>query len=214
MKTTLKAAATALAVLAVAGCAQQREPGYYETGRESTTGDATYRAQGNNERAPSQIQLGFGRDAKAPPAAPPTEGELAAEAARAATARPLIEPKTFLGTVPCLRTDAQCVASRYTVTLAPGGEWRARAVAMDANQKVIRTLTQQGCWQVTGTQPWRIALRSGDNAVASLTFINDNVLRVNSIQDTQPKLEYRLTRQADIDGINELKNPAALQCGS
>jgi hypothetical protein len=202
----------ALATLLLAGCAQQREPGYYATNTESTLSDAQYQAQGHSrERAPSQIQLGFGKEAK--PAAPASPSE-SKQAANAATVRPLTEAKTFLGTIPCLTSAYACSAARVTITLAPNGEWRSRTVVLDA-ANANATTTEQGCWEVVGSSPWRIILQTPNKTNrANLTFINDNVLRVNSINEVKPTLDHHLTRQPDVDAINELTNAAALQCAS
>jgi len=198
----------ALAVL-LAGCAQQRAPNYYDTPRESTETDAISQAQGRSgARAPAQIQLGFGatQPAKDKAGGTPPAG------AAAAVARPLSEPKTFLGTLPCLTGVAGCSATRVTLTLAPSGEWRARTVYLDRPDAKNNRL-EQGCWNVIGTQPLRIVLQTqGGVSKANLTFVTDNVLRVNAIDGIEPTLEYRLTRQADIDGITELANPATLHC--
>src|SRR5690606_32925475 len=125
----------------------------------------------------SQIQLGFGSDAAAKAKA---AQEAAAEKAPVA-ARPLAEPKTFLGTVPCLLNTAGCSATRVTLTLAPDGQWRSRTVVLD-EPDAKNTITQQGCWNVIGTQPLRILLQLPNEATkANLTFVNDNVLRINTI---------------------------------
>jgi hypothetical protein len=66
---------------------------------------------------------------------------------------------------------------------------------------------------VIGTQPLRIVLKLNEQAsMASMTFVNDNVLRINMINDVTPTLEYRLTRQADIDAIDEITSKTPLQC--
>src|SRR5690554_252213 len=45
----------------LAGCAQQKTAGYYDTPHESTLADAQKQAQGQRgSRAPSQLQFGFG----------------------------------------------------------------------------------------------------------------------------------------------------------
>ncbi|HEY9279103.1 MAG TPA: hypothetical protein VIP51_03430, partial [Eoetvoesiella sp.] len=143
----------------------------------------------------------------------PSQPELAAKAAIAASVRPLTEAKTFLGTIPCLTGEYACSATRVTMTLAPTGEWRARTVALDTTASGARpALTEQGCWEVVGTAPWRILLQTKAKVnKASLTFVNDNVLRINTINDVKPTLDYRLTRQPDVDAINELTGPP-LQC--
>lgn len=208
-------AGIALLTLLLAGCAQQRAPGYYDVAHDSTLSDAQAQAQGQTgKRAASQIQLGFGDTQKPKEGAQTTSPEQSADkAAIAATVRPLAEAKTFLGTLPCLSTQAGCSATRVTLTLAPAGQWRARTVTLGMPANEQSTITEQGCWDVIGNQPWRIVLRNANQGTkASLTFTNDNVLMVNSINDTKPALDYRLTRQPDIDGIDELNGKPALQC--
>jgi len=207
------AAGLALIVLALAGCAQQRTPGYYSAERDSTLGDARAQAQGRGTgHAPSQIQLGFGENAPKRQAGAPTAAEQADKAAIAATVRPLREAKTFLGTLPCLGGAPACPASRVTLTLAPNGQWRARSQPLEGG----KASTDQGCWDVIGTEPWRIVLRAAksETSRASLTFVNDNMLRVNTVNDLQPTLHYHLTRQPDVDGIDELNGAPAPECGA
>src|SRR5690606_10416731 len=100
-----------------------------------------------------------------------------------AQARPLREAKTFLGTLPCL-LGGSCEATRVTMTLAPNGQWRARSQPLTASG-ASSTTAQQGCWQVIGTEPWRIRLTAAgsESSTASFTFVNDNLLRVNSVND-------------------------------
>lgn len=201
----------AVFALTLAGCAQQKTAGYYNTPHDNTESDAQSQAQGRyTARAPSQIQLGFGanQENKQPPTAQAQAAEDLAVKARA-----LSEPKTFLGTVPCLVSNNACSATRVTLTMAPGGQWRSRTVALDGPD-AKNTVVQQGCWDVIGTQPLRILLQMKNDVVkANLTFVNDNVLRINAINEIQPTLEYRLTRQQDIDPIDELASQPALQCG-
>lgn len=200
----------------MAGCAQQRPEGYYDTPHDSTQADAQKQAQGpRGARAPSQLQFGFGetdaaqarKQAQTVSAAETPDGTTAP-----AKARPLLEAKTFLGTVPCIGGEANCPASRITLTLAPSGEWRSRTVLLDTpgtDQPII----QQGCWDVSNTEPLRIVIQSQDQASnAGFTFINDNVLRVNMYNNVKPILDYHLTRQADIDPIDELAGQPALVC--
>lgn len=205
----------ALLALALAGCAQQRSPGYYNTGHDNTLSDAQQQAQGRNTaRAPSQIQLGFGDTEKKPrpgDAAP----EAAEQSAAAATpvVRPLMEAKTFLGTVPCLTGESACTAARVTLTLAPNGEWRSRTQILQPATGKKAPVAELGCWSPIGMDPWRILLKSQDGRRnASLTFVNDNVLRINAVNDIQPTLNYHLTRQANVDGIDELANHPSLKC--
>ena len=204
----------------VAGCAKQQTPGYYETGPESTLSDAQHQAQGRTiQRAPSQLQLGFGNTQEKPaPEATAASSAAAADTAEppvastAATIRPLREAKTFLGTTPCLLDGRQsCPATRITLTMAPNGQWRARTVQLDATNPT--TTLEQGCWSVVDTNPWRVILETDGKATkARLTFMTDNVLRIDTINDIRPTLDYRLTRQAEVDGINELGNRPAPNC--
>lgn len=200
----------ALLTLAMAGCAQQQPAGYYSVQHDTTAADAQQNAQGRGGmQAPSQIQLGFGENQ---PAKPLAAEEAAAQNEPVIKARPLAEARTFLGTVPCLSVDTGCSATRITLTLAPSGEWRSRTVFLD-NPDAKNNIAQQGCWDVIGVQPLRIILQQKNKAsMANLTFINDNVLRINMINDMQPRLEHRLTRQADVDGIDEITNKTPLQC--
>lgn len=204
-------AALATAIL-MAGCAQQRPDSYYDAPLESTLTDARKQAQGRRgARAPSQLQIGFGEnERKSHPDATPDAGETATAAGP--RARPLAQPRTFLGTMPCLTDDADCPASRVTLTFAPGGEWRARTVLLDA-PGADRPIVQQGCWNVTGSDPLRIVLETRDGASkAAFVFVNDNVLRVTRFNDRQPTLDYHLTRQADIDPIAELDAEPLTSC--
>jgi hypothetical protein len=208
-------ASTLLAGVTLAGCAQQRQPGYYEPAHESTQTDARGQAQGRDSRqAPAQLQLGFGDNQKAEPAKTDDTTKAAAPAPTPGptTIRPLAEAKTFLGTVPCLLNPQSCTAARLTLTLAPSGEWRARTEALDGADKGKATF-DQGCWQLVGIEPWRIVLQTPSSATsARLTFINDNLLQVNTLNDIRPSLDYRLTRQAEVDGISDLKNAQPLNC--
>ena len=200
--------ALALAALA-AGCAQpQQSAALYDSSRENTRLDAESQAMGRSPKASPQIQLGFGGTGEAPPA----DASQQAEAATSAIPRPLAEARSFLGTVPC-PSGMACEASRFMVTLAPSGEWRARTTLLVGNLP-SQALTEQGCWNIIGNDPLRIALvhANQDTAKADLVFVNSNLLRVQAINGVQPVLEHRLTRQADLDPIDELKNRPALNC--
>jgi len=206
----------ALIALALAGCAQQRAPGYYNPEHDSTLSDAQQQAQGVGiSRAPSQVQLGFGdttqKPAKPAPAKAGEKAEAPAAAAPAATAiRPLMEARTFLGTVPCLG-DTACSAARVTLTLAPSGEWRSRTQVLGQGDKA--PILEQGCWVPVGSDPWRILLTTpGKQTTSNLTFITDNTLRITSVNGVPPTLNYHLTRQADVDGIDEMSKRPALKC--
>jgi hypothetical protein len=207
----IKPVGAALLALVMAGCAQQKPAGYYDTPHDSTESDALNQAQGRTSaRAPSQIQLDFGntQETRKPQATQDQATETATIKARALT-----EAKTFLGTVPCLVPNSSCSATRVTLTLAPGGEWRSRTVMLD-NTDAKNNTAEQGCWSVIGTKPLRILLQLKNETVkANLTFVNDNVLRVNTFNEIQPALDYHLTRQQDLDPIDELASQPALQCG-
>lgn len=202
------------------GCAQQQRPaGYYDTPHDTTLSDAQQQAQGRRgSRAPSQLQFGFGEtDTHEADQRTPTAPAVEADSAESPTStsmdvRPLLEAKTFLGTLPCVNSDVNCAAMRMTLTLAPSGEWRARTVPVNAATD-SSTIVQQGCWDVMGTSPLRIILQAqGQEGSTGLTFVNDNVLRINMYNDIRPILDYHLTRQADIDPIDELGNQPVLNC--
>lgn len=201
-------------LLGLAACAQpQQSAERYDTSRENTQRDAESHAMGAAPRASSQIQLGFGDTGPVEsPAQPGSEADTPSPAA-AATPRPLAEARSFLGTVPC-PSGMVCEAARFTVTLAPSGEWRSRTTLLSGNQ-ARQTLVDQGCWNVIGNDPLRIALvvrGQQDITLADLSFVNNNTLRVHALNGVQPVLAHRLTRQADLDPINELKDRSALSC--
>lgn len=210
----------------LAGCAQQTPAGYYDRPHESTLTDAHQHAQGGRgSRAPSQLQFGFGETeaerAAAARAAQQAQQAQAADTDTSAadvatsaegTVRPLLEAKTFLGTVPCVSGDANCPPMRITLTLAPSGEWRSRTVPVNASGTGT-PLFQQGCWDVMGTHPLRIVMQAqNEESKTSLSFVNDNVLRIMMFNDIRPILDFHLTRQADIDPIDELADQPALSC--
>ncbi|MFT0851728.1 hypothetical protein VRY85_13220 [Achromobacter sp. F4_2707] len=200
-------------LLTLAACATPDESAArYDTTRENTQLDAQNQGMGPGPRAASQIQLGFGGTgpvSAAPQAAVVTEGE---QPLAAAQPRPLAEARSFLGTVPC-PAGLSCEAARFAVTLAPSGEWRSRTVLLTNNQPG-QTLVDQGCWNVIGSEPLRIVLAQPDQGgtMADLTFLNGNTLRVNMLHGSQPVLEHRLSRQADIDPIDELQGKPAISC--
>lgn len=203
----------------LAGCAQHKTDGYYDTPHDSTLSDAEQHAQGGRgARAPSQVQLGFGdpesarNTQQAQAQAATGAGVSGQDAATATPPRALLEAKTFLGTVPCVTNQAGCPASRITLTLAPSGEWRARTQRVDA-PSTEQPIIQQGCWDVIGTNPLRIVMQTSDQeSKTSMSFVNDNVLRVMMFNDIRPILDYHLTRQADVDPIDELADRPALSC--
>ncbi|MGB3276260.1 MAG: hypothetical protein WBA82_08730, partial [Castellaniella sp.] len=72
--------------------------------------------------------------------------------------------------------------------------------------------TSMGCWNLISTAPTGIVLQTGDQARATLEFIQSNVLRLTRLDGRAPLLESRLTRQADIDPIQELAGKPAQAC--
>ncbi len=211
IRLSCKSLGIALLALALTACAQTREPDYYASSRDNTQSDARMQAEGRDaSHAPSQIQLGFGKNEGPRPVVSQAP---AADTQVGGNVRALTEAKTFLGTVPCLTNEGgACPATRITLTLAPTGEWRARSHYLNAGSRPDST--QQGCWTVIGSQPTRILLQIGkDGSMADLSFVNNNVLRINTFNNIQPSLEYRLTRQANIDPIDELADKKPLACG-
>jgi len=215
-----KPLASVAVLLLMAACAQPQESAMrYDTARENTRLDAENQALGRSPRVESQLQFGFGDTGE--PERQPTAETPAGTAGPVAGAdqvptrdvpRPLVQARSFLGTVPC-PSGMTCEVSRFMITLAPSGEWRARTTMLVNNQPA-HTTVEQGCWDVIGDTPLRIALVHADRntAKADMSFQNDNTLKVNSLNGVQPMLEHRLTRQADLDPIDELRDRPALAC--
>lgn len=216
------------------GCAQQREQGYYNPPRESTVTDARNQGQGSDYlplvQAPSQIQLGL--EAPRPGQAgqtPPTQEEINHKAAQAqasaeataiaagstsAAAHALVpQAQTYLGTLPCMTPSAQCAAQRITLTLAPNGRWRSRSTYLTNTGSESAPVAEQGCWDATAEHPPRVLLAdaSGNQRVEMVVSAN-NVLRVRSVLGVTPNLAYNLTRQPDLDPIDELSQQAIPNC--
>lgn len=206
----LAAAALMVALAALAGCAGSSAPAAGpEAGRDSTLTDALNQAQGRGSaRANPQLQLGLGGgEAPRRDAGATAPAEQAPAAGSGTLPAALAEAKTFLGTLPCL-SGGNCPATRFTLTLSPSGEWRARSTFLGADK---RELVEQGCWEITGRDPLRVVLLTQERASkASLLFLNDNLLRVQSVNDAKPPLETRLTRQMELDPISTQR--PALRC--
>ena len=131
-----KPLASVAVLILLAACAQPQESALrYDTARENTRLEAESHALGRSPRIEPQLQLGFGDTGEAEQQA--AAAESAAAAAEADTAangspttptpavpRPLVQARSFLGTVPC-PSGMACEVSRFMVTLAPSGEWRA-----------------------------------------------------------------------------------------
>lgn len=226
----------AVAVLATA-CAQNG-PGYYNPPPESTVTDAQSQYQDSRGRslvrAPSQLQWQIDRQqavtstvavANQPePSGPPSKAGQASgtaepaqtAASEAAPINPLAaqvipEPRTFMGTVPCFTPRMECTAQRVTLTLSPNGRWRARATALGGASNA--PVAEQGCWRGIPERPARVIVQDAGGAVrVELIQTAGNVLRVRSVGGQSPNLEYNLTRQPDLDGIDELSGQAPPAC--
>ncbi|MFY9136644.1 hypothetical protein [Zwartia sp.] len=232
--TICRALAIGLPVLLV-GCAQMQQqmqqPGYYNPAPASSTTDAIENAEGpygtQTMRAPSQIQIGLnnrGADAAptpgtAKPATQTAAGSAQNTAAAAAAAADSLqaslfpEPLTFAGTLPCFHPEMKCSAQRITITLAPNGRWRARASYLEQAATSGKPLADQGCWRVIPQAvPRIILLNPSGNVRAELALSSTNVLRLVSINGDSVNLTYTLTRQPDLDPINELDKTTAPTC--
>lgn len=190
-------------------------------------------------RAPSQIQIGLkGRGSDAAPVQgtsasanqmsqpgqvaqsgqgqqPVTTGATAAPAAAADTLQATLfpEPLTFAGTLPCFHPEMKCSAQRITITLAPNGRWRARATYLEQAAQSGAALTDQGCWRaIPQAVPRIVLLNPSGNVRAELAQTSSNVLRLISINGDSPNLTYTLTRQPDLDPIDELNKTKAPTC--
>ena len=230
---TLIAAVLAGAAL-MAGCAQQRTAGYYNPPAASTTTDAQYQGDGaayrQVVRAPSQLQIALKAPQPGqPPKSNPTPEEAADEAAKAQAsaeaaaaaagsaspeAHALVpQAQTYMGTLPCLTPSAQCAAQRVTLTLAPNGRWRSRTAFLDNAGNLGKPTAEQGCWDATAEQPPRVLLTdAAGNLRVEFVVAANNVLRVKSVLGKSPNLNYSMTRQPDLDAIDELSKQPAPQC--
>ncbi|MGY6268401.1 copper resistance protein NlpE N-terminal domain-containing protein [Achromobacter denitrificans] len=228
--------------LGAAGCAQQKTEGYYDPPVESTVTDAQYQGSGAGYRsvirAPSQVQIALKPDARKPQnqaqqaaagaqttedgQAVPENSEAGGGAEAAATPAPapnaaahslVPQPQTYMGTVPCFSPAMQCTAQRVTLTLAPNGRWRGRTAYLDDDPKKGPPVAEQGCWDATDERPPRVILMDGQgNARVEFVVAANNVLRLRSIGGKTPNLNYNLTRQPDLDPIDELAKANAPKC--
>jgi hypothetical protein len=216
----------------VAGCAQMQQqmqqPGYYNPPAASSTTDAIEHAEApygsQTMRAPSQFQIGLkGRASDAAPVQGQPSGatQATANATQGATvaandslqASLFPEPLTFAGTLPCFHPEMKCSAQRITMTLAPNGRWRARAAYLEKASQSGSPLADQGCWRVIPQAvPRIILLNPSGNVRAELALTSTNVLRLVSINGDSVNLTYTLTRQPDLDPIDELNKVTAPNC--
>jgi hypothetical protein len=118
-----------------------------------------------------------------------------------------------MGTLPCFASGMQCDAQRITLTLAPNGRWRGRSAYLDNAPGHEKPIAEQGCWQVTDEKPPRVFLVGRDNNVrAEFIVAANNVLRLRAVAGVTPNLNYTLTRQPDMDPINELAKQTPPMC--
>jgi hypothetical protein len=123
------------------------------------------------------------------------------------------EPQSFAGTLPCFHPEMKCSAQRVTITLAPNGRWRARAAYLEQSSKNSTVQTDQGCWRASAQAvPRVVLLNSQGNVRAELAMTSGDVLRLISMNGGTANLTYNLTRQPDLDSIDELKGKSAPNC--
>lgn len=225
--TYLYRGAILVSALLLTACAQMQQSGYYNLPAASSATDAQAQAEGayatQAVRPPNQIQIGLKSSAPAqqqsaanvtanPAAGAPVATSAAAGPLDTVRSELIPEPQTFAGTLPCFHPEMKCVAQRVTVTMSPNGRWRARAAYLGQNNKTSQ-LADQGCWRATAQAVPRIVLLNNQNNVrAELGMTSTNVLRLISINGDVPNLTYTLTRQPDLDPINELNNQTSPNC--
>jgi|GEM_PF-198003 len=152
--------------------------------------------------APPQIASGNTADSVQSASPPPS-----------AQAQLMPEPQTFAGTLPCFHREMQCTAQRVTLTLAPNGRWRARSTYLEQNSQSGKPLTSQGCWKTVATrQPVIILLDMKGNVQAEMVMASNNVLRLRTLDGQAPNLTYNITRQPDLDPIDELNKAPVPAC--
>lgn len=211
--TPLKFVLFALGTALLTGCAQSPNSLDRERGRASSYSDTLDHVRGRGSiHAPAQIQVGLGEQQTRAQNAPSQDRELI----ESRQVRELLEPRTFLGTIPCPNTDSLCQPVRVSITLAPAGLWRLRAANARGPANAPGSANEhlaQGCWYRIGSEPTRIVLTSPqDTIVGNFSFLHDWQLLVNSFNQYRPLLETHLTRQRDIDPVSELDNQPAPHC--
>ncbi|MEC6408174.1 copper resistance protein NlpE N-terminal domain-containing protein [Achromobacter xylosoxidans] len=180
--------------------------------QKKTPSQAAAAAQGaatteDGQAVPEGADSGSGSSGAAPaPVAPAS--------AQSAAANSLVpQPQTYMGTLPCFSPAMQCTAQRVTLTLAPNGRWRGRTAYLENDPKKAAPVVEQGCWDTTDERPPRVILLDGQgNVRVEFVVAANNVLRVRSVAGQTPNLNYNLTRQPDLDPIDELAKAKAPQC--
>jgi len=157
--------------------------------------------------------------ANSPADAPPSSASV--DSASSATTAPteslqatlIPEPQSFAGTLPCFHPEMKCSAQRVTITLAPNGRWRARAAYLEQSNKNSAVQTDQGCWRASAQAVPRVVLLNNQgNVRAELAMTSGNMLRLISMNGSTANLTYNLSRQPDLDPIDELKGKPAPNC--
>jgi hypothetical protein len=157
----------------------------------------------------------------APVDAPPSNAGSTVDSAPSAAAAPseslqatlIPEPQSFAGTLPCFHPEMKCSAQRVTITLAPNGRWRARATYLEQSSKNSAVQTDQGCWRASAQAVPRVVLLNNQgNVRAELAMTSGNMLRLISMNGGTANLTYNLSRQPDLDPIDELKGKPAPNC--
>ncbi|MET0185924.1 MAG: copper resistance protein NlpE N-terminal domain-containing protein [Achromobacter sp.] len=166
--------------------------------------------------SPNPARRGGSAAATAQPVAAtaPAANEPAVQMSETA-ARLVPQAHTYLGTLPCFGAGMQCTGQRLVLTLAPNGRWRARSSYLNqsAGVSTAKPITEQGCWDATDEKPPRVMLLDNrGNMRAEFVVTANNVLRVRAIDGTTPNLSYNLTRQPDLDAIDELNGQPAPAC--
>ena len=133
---------------------------------------------------------------------------------QSAAARFAPQAQTYLGTLPCLTPGVNCAPIRMTLTLAPNGRWRARSETLAAGPNVVAAtaVLEQGCWDATEVRPVRVLLTDGRGTTRADFVVQNNALRVRSINGQAPNLGYFMTRQPDLDPISELDGSKLPNC--
>lgn len=125
----------------------------------------------------------------------------------------LPQAETFVGTIPCSSPSEQCSAQRITLTLGPNGRWRSRATYLASQGQPAAPQAEQGCWNVTGDHPAHLLLLDAkSNPQSELVASADNVLSIKAIRGRAPMLAYTLTRQPDLDPVDELSKQPLPNC--
>src|SRR5690625_957601 len=208
MKSSLGLALAFCAALVLSGCAQSPTKSSSEPARARSYSDTLDHVRGRGSlHAPSQLQIGMGQ--KDSPQHSESQDRALIESRQV---RELLEPQTFLGTIPCPLSDPSCQPVRVSITFAPAGVWRLRAQNASATADQSEHFSQ-GCWYRIGTDPTRIALISTrDTVVGDFSFVHDRQLRIKSFNQYHALLETHLTRQRDIDAISALDEQPAPVC--